>query len=443
MDRLAPEPRDAYLWDRELAGFGVKITPAGKRVYLVQYRIGGRNGRTRRVTIGQHGDLWTPEKARRVAKKLLGEVAAGRDPARERDSRRSGVSLRDAASRFLESHAQAKRKASTAREYGRLLKLHILPNLGSRLVADIDRADVLRLHHGMADTPYQANRVIAVLSNLFTWADASGLRTDGRNPCRGIEKFKESARERLLSDLELAALGEALADAEAKRTATPWAIGAIRLLLFTGARLNEILAARRDWMETKRGVLRLPDSKTGAKSIYLNAPALEVMAGLPELQDNPFLICGEKAGAHLVNLEKPWRRLRAAATVKLWAAHSDSRLAGLIGGLRGEWGREPTLDECREAASKELPADYKLPAGLLDVRLHDLRHAYASVGAIGGLGLPVIGALLGHSQPSLTHRDAHLSADPLRAASEAIANRIAGAMSGREGKVVPLPKRAG
>lgn len=185
---------------------------------------------------------------------------------------------------------------------------------------------------------------------------------------------------------------------------------------------------------------RLPDSKSGAKSLYLNAPALEVLAGLPELKDNPFLICGEKAGAHLVNLEKPWRRLRASATVKLWARHPDDRIAGVVQQLQKSLRRDPTIEECHAAFVRKLPSDAKAPIGLLDVRLHDLRHAFASVGAIGGLGLPVIGALLGHSQPSVTHRYAHLSADPLRAASEAIAERISGALKAGSGMVLRSAK---
>ena len=151
------------------------------------------------------------------------------------------------------------------------------------------------------------------------------------------------------------------------------------MLLFTGARLSEILTLRWDWIDFQRGVIRLPDSKTGPKTLYLNAPALSVLSALPRIEGNPFVICGDKKGAHLVNLQKPWRAIRTSAA-------------------------------------------------LSDVRLHDLRHTFASVGASGGASLPMIGALLGHSQPQTTDRYAHLAADPLRAASDAIAGRIAAAM---------------
>ncbi len=158
---------------------------------------------------------------------------------------------------------------------------------------------------------------------------------------------------------------------------TPWIAAAVRLLLFTGARLSEILTLRWSEVDFDNGLLRLPDSKTGAKTIYLPPPAIEVLRTLPRIDGDPHVICGAKSGAHLVNLEKPWRQVRKAAD-------------------------------------------------LGDVRLHDLRHTFASVAARNGLSLPVIGALLGHSQPATTARYAHPSADPLREAASRIAEEIAG-----------------
>ena len=220
------------------------------------------------------------------------------------------------------------------------------------------------------------------MSKFFNWTEKNGFRPDGSNPCRHVEKYKETKRERFLSEAELAQLGEALREAETDKSASPWVIAAIRLLTLTGARLSEVLTLRWDYVDFERATIRLPDSKTGAKTLYLNAPALEVLSGIPRLEDNPHVICGERKGAHLVNLQKPWRRIRQAA-------------------------------------------------GLGDVRIHDLRHSFASVAAAGGMSLPLIGALLGHSQPATTARYAHLSSDPLRAASDAIAGRIAGAMAPR------------
>jgi len=376
---------ESYGWDDEMKGFGLKVTPAGKKVYLVQYRLGGRKGRTRRVTIGEHGSVFkdgetlTADRARGEAKRLLGEVAAGHDPAEARDKARAECTLGELLERFLSEHADTKLKRSSAGEYRRLARLYVVPAFRRRLIGDIKRSDIARFHHGLKDKPYQANRSLALLSKFFNWCEKHGTRPDGSNPCRHIEKYKERKHERFLSEQELARLGEALREAEGTASASPWAVAAIRLLALTGARLSEVLTLHWGHVDFEHQQLRLADSKTGQKSIYLNAPALEVLANLPRLEGNPYVICGDKEKCHLVNLQKPWRRIRKAA-------------------------------------------------GLDDVRLHDLRHSFASIAAGGGMSLPLIGALLGHSQPQTTQRYAHLSADPLRAASDAVGERIAAAM---------------
>jgi integrase len=366
------------MWDTDLTGFGVRCRVSGARYYFLKYRA---KGRQRWVTIGRHGTPWTPHTARQEGRRLLGEVAAGHDPAAVRDSDKASLNVADLAEHFIQEHVEAKRKSSTAREYRRLLDKIGLPTLGKRRITDVVRSDIARLHHEMGKTPYQANRVLALLSKLFNWAELHGYRPDGSNPCRHVERYREQKRERFLSEAELSRLGEALAAGVREGTETMFMIAAIRLLLFTGARLGEILGLRWDYVDIERACLRLPDSKTGQKVLYLNAPALEVLAALPRVEANPYVICGKREGAHLVNLEKPWRRIRARAT----------------------------LD---------------------DVRLHDLRHSFASFGAAGGLSLLMIGKLLGHTQAATTERYAHLAADPVRAANEAIGERIAAAMKG-------------
>jgi integrase len=257
------------------------------------------------------------------------------------------------------------------------------------------------------------------------------MRPDGSNPCRHIEKFRERRRERFLTEAELAGLANTLTEVEQQQTTDDAIIAAIRLLLLTGARLSEITTLRWDYVDFPNRCLRLPDSKTGAKIVYLPPSALEVLANIKRKDDNPFVITGAKKGAHLVNLEKPWRRIRSQATLRHWREHPDDRISGLVARLTADFERAPTVDECRAAAEK---IKIDLPAGLLDVRLHDLRHSFASMAAAGGLSLPMIGALLGHTQYQTTKRYTHLIGDPLKRAADAVGRRIVAAMRGEDGE---------
>jgi integrase len=395
VDALKPaDGAETVLWDTELKGFGVRVQRGGAASYVLQYRAGsGRGAPLRKLTIGRHGSPWTPDIARGEAKRLLGLVESGADPAADKIARREAPTVADLAERFLAEHAESKRKASTALEYRRLLDKIILPALGKRKVADVTRAEINKLHHANRTAPYQANRVLAVVSKMFNLAEQWGLRPDGSNACRHVEKFAERKRERMLSPVELARLGDALTAYEG----SPYAAGAVKLLVFTGARLGEVLGLRWEWIDFERGEARLPDSKTGAKTLHLPPPALAVLAELPRLDGNPHVIAGQKEGAALVNLEKPWRAIRKTA-------------------------------------------------GLDEVRLHDLRHAFASVAASSGMGLPIIGKMLGHSQAATTHRYAHLASDPVKAAAAAVAGKIAAAMGGKPGeddKSTVLPLRSG
>ena len=376
---LAPgeDGKEAVLRDTEVLGFEVRVRTGGAKTYAIRYRIGtGRDAPMKRFTIGKHGSWWTPDTARAEARRLLGQVAHGKDPASAKAEEKTAPTVAALAEQFMAEHAEAKRKASTAREYRRLLDHVVLPAIGKRPVADITRRDIAKFHHARRETPTEANRALAVTSTLFNFAERMGLRPDGSNPCRHVERFPQRRRERFLSPEELGRLGDALADYDG----SPYVPAAIKLLVFTGARLGEMLGLRWEWIDFERGEARLPDSKTGAKTVHLPPPALAVLAELPRIEGNPHVIVGGVAGAALVNLEKPWRCIRKAV-------------------------------------------------GLDDVRLHDLRHAFASVAASSGLGLPIIGKMLGHSQPQTTARYAHLAADPVKSAATAVAGKIAAAMS--------------
>jgi len=379
VDALQSRQTDQFLWDTAIKGFGVKVTPAGNRVYVLQYRKGGRGTPTKRVTLGAHGKL-TPEMAREAAERMAGAIANGADPAAVKAAEKGAPTVSALAARFLAEHVATRNKARTADEYRRLLDTTILPALGRQLVRDVTRADMTRFHHSLRASPYAANRTLAVVSKMLSLAEKWGERPDGSNPCRHVEKYPERKRERFLSEAEIAELGRGLADIEQLGTHSPYVIAAVRLLVFTGARLSEILTLQWDHVDFERTCLRLPDSKTGAKVIHLNAPALELLTSLPRIQGNPYVIPGQKAGAHLINLEKPWRAIRKQS-------------------------------------------------GLNEVRLHDLRHSFASLGASAGLGLPIIGALLGHTQAATTARYAHLATNPLKQANDLIGARLAAALA--------------
>jgi integrase len=382
VNELRPGPKDFFVWDTELPRFGLKLTPKGRIVYIAQYRA---KGRMRRLTIGTHGAL-SPDQARTQAAIRLREVAEGNDPAEGLAEEKHGATVEDLSKRYLQEHAIEKKKARSAEEDKRLLDKIIKPALGKRTLASVTQTDISKLHHRYRETPYQANRVLALLRKMMNLAEGWGLRPLNSNPCTHIEKFKEERRRRFLNVEELGRLGAALKDSEDEGIDPPHAIAAIRLLLFTGARVSEILTARLEYVNWDVGALVLPDSKTGFKTIPLSAPAREVIENLPVVDDNPFLISGRMKNAHLIGMEHIWYRVRAKA---------------------------------------QLP----------DVRLHDLRHSYASVGAAAGLGLPIIGALLGHMDASTTQRYAHLQQDPLKAAAELISAKIDKAMKRKPQKL--------
>jgi integrase len=473
---------ELWIWDTELKGFGLRVRPNGRRTYVLEYRPGrgGRSTQKRRISIGIHGSPWTPDMARKEALRLLGVVASGGDPAADKTAGKEAPRVDELVERFLREHVEAKRKASTAKEYRRLLDKFVVPAIGHKRVVDVSRPDILKIHNGMTATPYQANRLLAVVCSLFNFGALAGDRPPGTNPTAGIESYPEKERERMLSAQELGWLGEALADEErhaaevstyearvrearqrfaaaravddrraggvARRelaelraarpvaAVPPQAILCFRLLFFTGARCSEIQTLQRLWIDFERAEARLPDSKTGVKTVHLPPPALELLASAPRIAGNPYVITGEREGAHFVGLFKCWQQIRNAATVKAWASDVGSPAARIVGNLTQSLGRSPTYMECLKAAEVR---SVDLPVGLSNLRLHDLRHAFASVAASSGMGLPIIGKMLGHAQPSTTQRYAHLAPDPVKAAAASVAAKIDDGLraSGRVGTI--------
>jgi integrase len=405
VDSLQPAGEDYFVWDKALIGFGVRVQRTSVKSYVVKYRAGsGRGAPTRRVTLGRVGTL-TPDEARTLARKTLGAVAHGNDPAALKAAERRASTLRELADIFLTEHVEPKRKRTTAAHYRGLLENVVLPELGNRKAEQVTPSDLAKLHTKMRNRPFQANRMLAVVGALYVFAGKRKLAAVGFNPARGIEKYPEGRRERYLSADELSLIGDAIREAETvglpydidegKPTAKhaskkahrrtkigPHAAAAVRLLILTGARLREILHLQWEHVDLERGLLLLADSKTGQKAIVLNAPATDILVDLPRV--GAYVIAGQGDDKPRADLNRPWRAI--------------AKRAGLNG-----------------------------------LRIHDLRHTHASVGAGLGLGLPIIGKLLGHTQPSTTARYAHLDADPLRRASDQIGSRLAAAMGKQQG----------
>lgn len=383
IDALKPEAKDFFVWDSQIAGFGVRVMPSGAKSYQAQYRKGGR---TRRVSLGRHGKI-TVDEARRLAKDVMGQVAMGENPAEEIALERRAPTVASLCDRFFREHAEERCKPTTQKEYRRALDLFIKPEIGSFKVIDVERKDIAALHHKSRHTPYQANRTLQVLSKMFNMAEIWGLRPDGSNPCRHVPKYREEKRERYLSQYELQRLGEVLCAAEQDGSESVHVVAAFRLLILTGCRLKEIQTLQ--WGFITDAGMELPDTKTGARRIPLPAAARAVLSTLPSTPGNPYVIEGKLDGSHITDLQHPWRRIRARA-------------------------------------------------GLDDVRIHDLRHTYASNAVSSGMPIQMVGRLLGHTQIQTTMRYAHLADDPVKRAAEENANRLSAFVSGGPQAAVPL-----
>jgi integrase len=371
-------------WDDAVRGLGIRITPGGVKSYILNYRAGGSQ---RRMTIGRTSEV-SLSRARQIAGDQLVSIRAGADPLAVRRARADAPTMAELFDRYISDHALPHKKPLSIEADRRLIRLHLMPAFGRRKVAELAREEVDRWHKGMRDRPGAANRALALLSKALNLAEKWGWRPDASNPVRHVTRFHESdGAERFLSSAEMTSLGRALRS-YLSDGGSLYAVAAIRLLALTGARRGEVLSLRWSYVDFEGARLNLPDSKTRKKFILLNAAALALLRELPRLAGNPHVFPGPGASGHIVDLKKPWASVRARA-------------------------------------------------GLEDVRLHDLRHSFASFGAASGMGLPVIGALLGHKEMRTTQRYAHLADDPLRAASEAIAGRVAAAMEGEgEGKMV-------
>lgn len=404
IDEAAPQEKEFFLFDAMVPGFALRVSPGGKKSFVLQYRF---RRRTRRLNLGSHGV--TPlDDARNRAIKALAAVQDGIDPAQERQDEKTAPTVSDLCDRFWDEHAMIRLKPRTAEGYKRIIEKFIRPALGKILVRDVKRADIGDLHHSMRKTPYDANRMLEVASKMFNLAEMWGWRDEYSNPRRHIAKYPESKRERYLTRDELGRLlstldyaegildGRILEGNEKQKplTVTRSAINAFRLLAFTGCRLNEIQTLRWKDIDREHRLLRLADSKTGARAVPVSQHVIDLLTAIWNHADTPreneYVIYGALPRAHLTDLQHPWRRIRAAA-------------------------------------------------GLDDVRIHDLRHSFASYAVSAGHSLPMIGRLLGHTQVQTTARYAHLMTDPMHKAADDIVGNMLGPTTNKNPQTDAVP----
>lgn len=429
VDELEARGKEYVVWCSKLAGFGCRVRSTGSKSFIAQYRIGGRNSPTRKVTVGSYGKV-TVEQAREAASKILARAELGEDVAEAKAKERAEMTVAQLCDEYLRDGCDHK-KASTLRSDVGRIERHIKPLLGRKRISEVKRSDIERFlrdvaggktatnektgKHGRAIVTGgkgTATRTVRLLGGIFSYAVAKGyLQT---NPRLGVKLYADGKGERFLAMDELQRLGDALREAETeglpwlfeegrnakhrpkdenkREIISPFAIAAIRLMLFTGCRKGEILNLRWDEVDFERGLMYLSDSKTGAKKVLLSAPALDVMAELPRVGD--YVIAGNKPDQPRNDIKRPWQRITRHA-------------------------------------------------GLENLRLHDLRHSYASVGAASGMGLGMVGKLLGHASPVTTARYSHFADDPLRRASDLIASSIAAAIQPKPSKekVVALKRK--
>ena len=366
-----------HYFDDDLPGLAIRVSEIGKISFYYTYRYGkGRAAVKKWVHIGAY-PAWTPEQARQRVKELAAQVISGIDPAKEIKKAKNITTVSDIAKLFLTEHVKQKLKPKSIRLYEGAISNHIIPAIGKISVEDVSHRDVAKLHHSLKEHPYMANRTVAVMSKLFNWCEVNGYRNRGSNPVVGLGKYKEEKKLDFLKADELSAIGTSLAALEKAGHISTLAAAALRLLMMTVMRLMEVLSLKWDYLDLDQRKAELPDTKTGFKVVPLSLPALEVLQKLPIIDQYVFPSSASASG-HLEGLRKPWSLLSAKTK------------------LQGRW------------------------------RVHDLRHAFASMMVNNGASLPVIGKVLGHATPSTTARYAHLEKNPAHQAAEDAAAKIAG-----------------
>lgn len=394
IDAIEIADKDVFFWDDDMPGFGLKVSRAGRKVFVLQTRL---DAKTRRFTIGAYGSPWSPDAARLEARRLLGMTAGGIDPTAEKRERRADMTVADLCVEYWGAMEAHKKPLTVQNEKG-LQKRHIEPLLGRKRLKQLQKADVQKFVNDIAagktsaDVKTKArgrarvtggkgaaNRTFGLLSSILGYAVERKYLSE--NPAQGVKQFKLKKHDRYLTEAELDRLGRALEAAE-KSGSSKFAVAAIRFLALTGCRRNEALGLQWAWVDLERKLAKLPDSKTGQKVMPLSVSAVQLLESLPHVDGSPLVFPSAVGGNTPLSIQKTWDKVRT-------------------------------------------------DAGLADLRLHDLRHNFASAAVSSGQSLYLVGKLLGHSQPQTTQRYAHLAPDPMRAAADTVAAEIATKISGK------------
>lgn len=368
IDSIEPTGKAQVIHDTEIPGLQCRVSPKGKKVFYLYYR--NADGQERRPSLGQFG-LINIDDARKKALQMLCAVAEGGDPSKDRNLDKKSVTFSEFCDRYLHEYASRHKKPSSFKGDQSLINNHLLPRFGHRKVISIRRADIIEMHQEMHATPGAANRAVALISKMMNLAEKWEIRPDNTNPTRHVDKYKERKIERFLTKDERERLWRVLEETEQYQLEHGSVVPAIKLLALTGCRLSEILTLTWDMVDFEDSVLRLSDSKTGRKTVHLPELAVSELRQLEKKKCYPYVIYGRHEGKRLVGISRPWYRIRE----------------------RAELG---------------------------NVRIHDLRHTFASIGASAGLPLALIGKLLGHTQAQTTARYAHLFDDTLKSGAQMV-----------------------
>ena len=376
--------RDTVFWDRELTGFGVRVYPSGGKVFVAQARgPDGPDGpdnphKGRRITVGRHPVLGA-EQARQRAALIIARVKAGEEPVPLPLPAKyaAGPKVADLARRYLEEHVAVRCKPKTQRTARSVVNRHIVPALGKLPLAAVERSHVMALHESLCEIPAMANMVIETLSHMYALAKGWDMvPEDCDDPCEAIPMNPKRRRERFLTDAEFTRLGQVLDHvSDNGGQISAGAVTTIRLLMLTGCRKNEIMTLRWEHVDLDKAEMRIVDGKTGSRTVHLSPSAVGVLKALPREPGVPWVVPGAKPGTHIADIDGAWQTIRARAA-------------------------------------------------LHDVRMHDIRHSFASRALALGEGLPIIGRLLGHRRIETTARYAHLARDSVKESAERIAISI-------------------